>query len=327
MDGSAESSSNEKAPLWITPLFQRDENGGDEGYRTLKRLISRTPNPSCVDSPYGEVEACLEEYLGPDGDALWRRVAVRGCTGSDYVLHASFALPPSDDNLFDTSFSFGNEDHIMCWASFPERPDHKLLCVLASPLLLCIWDVYPSNKDGTMEPIGGGEGNCVTLPFEARGIFPLAEQHGLLLQRKNTVEDRLVNESLKRSFRMARAELDEEYAGGFVLQEPPKPVRLGNVLTSPSGMEMTIAPPSPQVSVKGGSIPSLFSLKHPLDEILPVTRLEGDSSHAFFADVREEILFVGTPRWTDREDGPYEKTEYSQPICVTYHTELKRYDL
>lgn len=212
----------------------------------------------------------------------------------------------------------------MCWTSFPERSEHKVLCVLVTPLLLCIWDVYPSNNGNTTsESIGGGEGHSVTLPFEARGIFPLGEHHGLLLQRRETMEDRLVEESVKRCTWMTREVLDDEYGdGGFVLQDPPNPVRLG---LTPSGMEMTIQP-SPLASGSIEPIPSLFSLKHPLDELRPMITRGGDSSYTLFSDVNEEVLFTGTPCWTNHNDGPYEKKEYTQPICVTYHSQLKRYD-
>lgn len=319
-----------KAPLWITPLFQKDVE--DDGcYRTVKRLVMRRPNPSCADTGHGEVETSIEEYLGPSGEVLWRRVIVRGYSGAVPVLHASFMLP-SDEKISCASTKNNGlenkevEDHIMCWTSFPERPKHKVLCVLASPLLLCIWDVYPSNNGNMIsESIGGGEGHFVTLPFEARGIFPLAENQGLLLQRRETVEDRLVKESVKRSTWMAREVLDDECGdGGFVLQDPPNPVRLG--LTSPSGMEMTITQPSPLASGCIESVPSLFSLKHPLDELRPMTMHGGDSSDTLFSDVNEIVLFTGTPGWTDHNDGPYEKKQYTQPICVTYHTQLKRYD-
>ena len=151
----------------------------------------------CRNSSWRSRDYSLEEYLGPAREVLWRRVAVRGCVGADRVLHASFSLPDDDygstfaasDDKHEDTFV---EDHTICWASFPERPDHKLLCVLASPILLCIWDVYPLSENKSSESIGGGEGNFLTLPFEARGIFPLADNNGLLLQRKQTIEDHLM---------------------------------------------------------------------------------------------------------------------------------------
>jgi len=322
--------------LWISPLYQKDIESENGPYRTVKRLVTKTPNPSCANTAHGEVETSLEEYLGPTGQVLWRRVAVRGCTGAERVLHASFTLPHDDyGSTFagdDTDAEDNNnnavKDHIMCWASFPERPGHKLLCVLASPLLLCIWDVYPLSGDKMSESIGGGEGNSLTLPFEARGIFPLADNNGLLLQRKETLEDRLFNDGKSSSW-VTRADLDEDYDdGGFVLQDPPTPVRLGTMLSSPAGMEMTIPQPSPQASATtlAAPVPSLFSLKHPLDEILPVTMVERNGSPALSPpNVLEQILFVGALRWVEHGGNSYHVKEYSQPVCVTYHAQLKRY--
>jgi hypothetical protein len=315
-------------PLWITPLFQKDCK--DDGcYRTVKRLVTRTPNPACAGTAHGEVETSLEEYLGPSGEILWRRVAVRSYTDTDPVLHASFMLPGDESAPCASNENDGYkvEDHTICWTSFPERPEHKVLCVLASPLLLCIWDVYPSNNGDTADESIGGEGHSVALPFEARSIFPLADHHGLLLQRRETIDDRIIDESVKPSSTwMSRGVMDDEYDGGsFVLQDPPNPVRFG--LASPSGMEMTIKQPSPMASASAEPVPSIFSLRHPLDELRPMTMRASDSSYSFFSDVSEQVLFTGTPRWTDHNDGPYEKKEYTQAICVTYNGHLKRYDL
>lgn len=318
---------NPIVPLWISPLYEKDFHQESLPYRTVKKLVTKSPNPSCVE---GEVETCLEEYTGKSGDVLWRRVAVRGCVGPDRVLHASFKLPDDEHGSLFARDNDANsaEDQIMCWASFPERPGHKLLCVLANPLRLCIWDVYPlSADDKTSESIGGGEGNCLTLPFEARGIFALSDDNGLLLQRRQTLEDRLIDDG-KRSAWVARGELEDEYDdGGFVLQDPPTPVRLGTMLQSPSGMEMTIPQPSPQASAATfvAPVPALFTLKHPLDEILPVTMLERNGSPSSAPpDILEQILFAGALCWTDNDGDSCSATENTQQICVTYHSQRKR---
>ena len=124
-------------------------------------------------------------------------------------------------------------------------------------------------------------------------------------------------------------DVGDDYDGDFVLQDPPTPVRLGTMLSSPSGMEMTIPQPSPQASagIFGAPVPSLFSLKHPLDEILPLALVEGDdlAQASSPPDILEQVLFVGALRWTEHDDSPYHVVEYKQPICVTYHRQLKRY--
>lgn len=314
-----------KAPLWISPLYQKESSSENGSYRTVKKLVTCTPNP---DTFHGEVETCLEEYIGSTGKVLWRRVAVRGCIGADRVLHASFKLPEDDGSIVSSAAdNDGNStinDEIMCWTSFPERPNHKLLCVLANPLLLCIWDVYPTSGDNyASESIGGGEGNSLTLPFEARGIFPLEDNNGILLQRKQSLEDRILQNELK-----WRGEGGFDDDADFVLHDPPAPVRLGTMLASPSGMEMTIPQPSPQHSAATFmfAVPSLFSLKHPLDEILPLAMLERDGSQSSSPpDVLEQVLFVGALRWVENDCNSFGTVEHSQQICVTYHNQRKRY--
>ena len=82
-------------------------------------------------------------------------------------------------------------------------------------------------------------------------------------------------------------------------------------------------------------VSSLFSLKHPLEDVLPVSyeplvdnnNSDQDPSSlgvSLVTDVFERILYTSTLRWTDRADNYLEKKFYEQPVCVTYHTILKR---
>lgn len=257
------------APLWITPLVKCQRASPDIGrYEVLQRIVTEGPNDS-------EIETAIELFIGPDDVPLWKRVIVRSGPLCPPVTHASFPLTDDD------SLPVGNA---ICWAAFPEQPNHKLLCVLANPCLLCIWDVYPD------QPSSVGEGQSIPLPFEATSIFSL-QGEGLLIQRVETVDDHVDADW---------NEVEEE--DGFVLKAPPRPVR-----TSLDTLQVP-------------SIPSLFSLSHPMDDVLPIT-----SVNVMISDVFEKVLFVGALSGVDATKPYAERTEFQQTICVTYHTQKKRY--
>jgi hypothetical protein len=300
-------------PLWISPLVHhRKEDPKTEQYKVLQRLVTQSPNPHHSDS---EIETALEAFV-VNGESLWRRVVVRsGPTCPKQIIHASFTLPndgPTVPVLVDSADSSS-----LCWASFPERPDHKLLCVLSSPTLLCIWDVYPGGKEYDL----GGEGHFIPLPFEACAVHAIGDKHGLLLQRTDSMEDRIAFDLHNKTWTMMGFN-DHEEDDGFFLKAPPRPVRLGGDInmsgSSIGGMNIPTA---------SNPVPSLFSLSHPLDDVLPIS-LQSDSEAptgtGTVTDVFEKILFVGVLRWTDQNDALLDRREYSQPICVTYHTQRKR---
>lgn len=294
----------EAAPLWITPIGQCEQELPEVGrYEVLQRIVTEAPN-----SMEAEIETCLELYVGPNGNPLWRRVVVKsGPTCPKKVIHASFQL--TDADVEDTTPANG-----MCWAAFPEQPNHKLLCVLASPTLLCIWDVYPTGKDSNL----AGEGHSIPLPFEAGGIYPLSGgKSGLLLQRVETMEDHLEGQQNAWTIPVANALQGDEDDGAFVLKAPPKPVR-----TSVDTLN---------ISTTSNAIPSLFSLAHPLDDVLPISQLPLATSPVhhqqqdMVADVFEKVLFVGEVSWIDLREDYFDRRELLRPICVTYHTQRKRY--
>lgn len=150
------------------------------------------------------------------GRVLWRRVVVRSgpSTAGHTVIHASYQLPEECNNATYNS-SLSRASSILCWTTFADRPHHLMLCALASPTLLCIWDVYPTQptaavpgnktkqmdkqhlnqnrqQQPTTQPHGqaltGGESHMIPLPFEAEAIFAVRER-GLLIQRAETTED------------------------------------------------------------------------------------------------------------------------------------------
>lgn len=290
--------------MQIIPLLDYKQPEVTVGhYEVVQRIVTPSPHPNKEDA---EIETSVEIFISPEGNAAWRRVAVRsGPVNPEQDIHASFMLPDQRQNLAAKS-------SIVCWAAFPEHPDYKLLCVLANATTLCIFDVYPRGKAYTL----GGEGHTIPLPFEACGVYAIEDGQGLLLQRTETLEDNLAFDALNRTWTSTGLQGDEE-DDGFVLKAPPRPLRFRESTGTEFG--------SLHMSKNPTTVPSLFSLSHPLDDILPVSNLvDPDSQNLPFEDVFEKILFVVVVRWVDTTVAAAERKEQVQPICVTYHTHKKR---
>jgi hypothetical protein len=326
------------APLLITPLLKCPHEQPEVGrYETLQRLVTESPNVRNKDA---EIETAIEIYIGPNDVPLWKRVVVRsGPICPQPVIHASFPLPGLDgddtdghDSNSSMSQPLGNA---ICWTAFPEQPNHKLLCVLANPTLLCIWDVYPDEKC----PSSVGEGNSIPLPFEASSIHALTGGHqsgGLLIQRTETIEDHLDSTAQSKVWMTTsngnnhnhnhnHTDADDD-DDGFVLQAPPHTVRTTSNMDTTLNVSSSVSP----------AIPSLFSLSHPLDDVLPISNMTpatatahgtgtGTTQPGIVADVFEKVLFVGTLTGVDPTAKYLNRTEFQYPICVTYHTLKKRY--
>jgi hypothetical protein len=345
------------------------EGGGSSGghYEVLQKIVSSSPHALSLDdhdhdddvadtdagSTGAEIETCLEQFVdSTTGSVLWRRVVIKsGPACPQQVIHASYMLPEdgSTKNPFPVHAGEGIESgsgsrtrsrmngSVLCWTAFPDRPQSQMLCVLANPTLLCIWDVYPSPY-GQRDDLGG-EGHTIPLPFEACGIHPVDANFGLLLQRAETVEDMYAFDYHHHHQNHGRGNTGtgtgEDDDDGFVLKAPPRPVRLrdstgGNTFASLNVTTTTTT----SLGTTGGAgvsssssstIPSLFSMSHPLDDILPVSIFsEGDTLAAVATDVFEKILFVGVVKWVDEDLSWLDKKQRSQPVCVTYHSQLKR---
>lgn len=349
-----------KASMWIHPLSIRElptDDADDESqsnkpasrngsYQVIQLLVTASPN-LCL--PEAEIETLLETYTTPTGEFLWRRVAVwSGPTTNRRVLHASFILPHNNNDSGPTVESLQTSDDaplheqpsLVCWAAFPERPHHKLLCVLVNPSTLTIWDVYPSNDDDDRTPetdkvYVSAEGHSVSLPFQCNKIHPLGDAQGILLERKEDQEDldaRKVAEACQ-TMDISHPELDE-----FFLKVPPRNTRVsaGGVGSdnhnhdNPASTPQTphhLATPRTAYTVAPVEVSSLFSLKHPLEDVLPVSLLSQDNSNddSLVTDVFEKVLYSSNLKWTDDQDHYLSKQEYQQPICVTYNTILKRH--
>lgn len=163
---------SQSAPLQCIPLFEYSKSEyTDEN--VLQRLFTASTNPD-VKSVDAEIETLLVK--GPAGA---RHVVIKGSN----TVHLSLQLMNSDfaDKLDHV------RDSLLCWTSFASQPDIKLLCVLTTPTLVCIFDIYGQDS------IAGGEGHHIFLPCEARSIFSLPTG-GFLIQRKGTPEDTIADE-------------------------------------------------------------------------------------------------------------------------------------
>ena len=355
----------------------------------------------------GEIETSLEQYVVPETAlasssrtpkynatthpkqhrVLWRRVVVRSGPSTDgrKVTHASYQLPEECNNATYNSSLLGSSSSsssslspsVLCWTSFPDRPRHLMLCVLASPTLLCIWDVYPTQnvagdkKNGgegrqvstEQESLAGGESHMIPLPFEAEAIFAVEDSRGLLIQRAETPEDFVAwpfsakqpslgspastTTSTSNRIMMSQGDEDDKRKqsgqvtdGGFVLKDPPQKAPSssrpreslgGHSFASSLNVSTTGTSVGAATSQEGGmqSIPSIFSLSHPYDDILPVSTFADEGCHQSLAsDVFEKILFVGQATWMDDDSSgiPFmDRQVQTQNICVKYHTQYKTY--
>jgi hypothetical protein len=206
---------------------------------------------------------------------------------------------------------------------------------LVDPSTLSIWDVYPESDKVYIS----GEGQSVSLPFQCCAIHPLGENHGLLLQRKEDHEDLEAQKGTFTSFH----HLDEtvnnsEEEDGFFLKVPSRNTRMegtGEDGATPAHPSAGVPLASPRSIFGPSEVASLFSLKHPLEDVLPVMMNASPSSHdhdphqpppssSLVTDAFEKILYTGVLRWTDHADNYLDKKQHEQPICVTYHGIRKR---
>ena len=346
-----------REPLRVTPLQtttttipSNNNNNRHHQYRQLERIVTplhpihdNDGNDNCG----GEVETILEALYETndhhDQKLLWRRVVVQSSTASTNnqkkMVHASFLLPQVDDNDDDTDdnddTSFGSR---LAWTTFAEQngteatpetsKSQPVLCVLAAPTLLCLYHVHPSTHNSMSNSVVVEDAHTIPLPFRAARLQALTScGGGLLLQRQASVVDQeelqiQMQQSQYHSFLNSKEEASNmmDDNDGFVLQAPPKPVRT----TTPMNHSMT-------TNVNHG-VPSLFSLQHPLEDVLPVLWLNDNddnndnptttTTERMVTDVFETVLFCGSFEW---EDETNDHDQQQLPICVTYHQHLKRY--
>lgn len=342
-----------REPLWVTPLqtttttttIPSNNNNSHHQYRQLERIVTPLHHHGDNDNGGGEVETILEALYETNHEnnhekLLWRRVVVQSSTSNhnnQKMVHASFLLPQVDDN--DTDDDTDNDDTLLgsrlAWTTFAEQNDTEatpetsksqpVLCVLAAPTLLCLYHVHPSNNRKS-NTVVVEDAHTIPLPFRAARLQALTS--GLLLQRQASVVDQeelqMMMQSQYPSFLNSHNSkeepmMDDNDNDGFVLQAPPKPVRT----TTPMNHSMT-------TNVNHG-VPSLFSLQHPLEDVLPVLWLNHDNhdnnpstttTERMVTDVFETVLFCGSFEW---EDETNDHDQQQLPICVTYHQHLKRY--
>eukprot|EP00804_Cyclotella_cryptica_P008044 CCRYP_004559-RB/>CCRYP_004559-RB protein AED:0.02 eAED:0.02 QI:71/1/1/1/1/0.83/6/35/2055 len=320
-----------------------------------------------------------------DGETK-RQVAVDRMDGTRI---ASFDLPPLNGNgdknhggnaRIDEVEEWTFHHPILCWTSFrgdarsnmtkkdnnddddDDDNERKMLCVLANPTTLQIYDVLgdiatasPNDTDKRMFSSGGGpSGHTVPLPFRACGLYSI-HARGLLILRAPSREDGdgggiITHGSWKddvavspqglsipgtppRSSRSFRNVVDDGVDRNLLeeeLQLPPEPVRINfhdELLRNSEDEDVATA------------VPSLFSLCHPLDEIRPVAQCATDSQFIdikdvnkseLFTDISERLVYTGVPRLFPRcilhgGDETEETSIQISPICVTYNQTLKRH--
>lgn len=311
---------------------RKTKNASSDGWFVCQRLT--TTHPSNID-PSSIVETVWQVSTV---DPSRQRIAVY--SGSRTVdssandcyannLHVSFELP---DNAQPPSVSTlsASASTTLCWAAFPDMQDeHLVLCCLVTNSSLCIWDVYPrssTNDVSSWTNFFPSEGWTMSLPFECRAIFSLCDCGGLLLQRADDMEDRVV---------MTYSQSIEDE--GFFLKGPPTLHKQNNNTPSQSAAPTLVMEPQLHLPTAiSNAVPSLFSLQHPLEDVIPVVesivasgRPPAMRGFSPITDVFEQILWVGDATWIDRklngESDEHNVEIKTATIVVTYHTILGRH--
>ncbi|CAB9503971.1 promoting complex subunit 1 [Seminavis robusta] len=330
------------AVYWVCPISSREDpplcSRGDEpdgSYVAIQRLVSESPV-----LPDSEIETIFEAFVTATGECLWRRVSVWSGPNSPQqrTIHASFILPTANDNsegkaeFFlkqpnndkdSKALSLLDQPSFLCWAAFREYPKHKLLCVLADPLTLCIWDVYPQTDQVCVK----GEGHSQNLPFRCRGVYPVGESNGIILQRQDDPEDLAAFQYSDMDIdKGAGANKDDD--NDFILAMPGTTCSShpNNTSFNSGGQQRTPASmPTPRSAYTATSteVPSLYTLEHPLQEVLPVSHWS--ESTALVTDAFEKVIHADTLKWNSINSDDEKKHQHQQPIIVTYNTIHKRH--
>ncbi|GKY95209.1 hypothetical protein MPSEU_000483900 [Mayamaea pseudoterrestris] len=244
-----------------------------------------TPHPS---EPSASITTLIAEIRTPSSARTVVSVYSGPDGGFNRQLHASFTVQANT-----TAYPPRKR---LCWTSFAHT--HALLCVLVNATTVAIYDVYPNNKSTERSDNNW----TLTLPFECDAIEALPPLQGakrsgggLLLQRKADAGDSLEDDSQ------------------FVLKSPPKIW---------SSQHRQYVQQLGEESLQ--QVPSLFSMHHPLEDVLPVALDAPSSGGSVFesqhvTDPYEKLLWMGTSHWSR------EGTRHSQVLAVTYHTLWKRH--
>lgn len=318
--------------------IQNDDDFNGYKRKVIDRIVTPVPFNVCDTdgNDSGDIEVCIEEYYHKENNSLsplLRRVAVRSYLGHIEerqvgVVHATFSLPINElprnvisemiqnENTTIEGRSHSEESkNWLCWTQFltGDNVKHNIdshigksyLCVLAGPRTLKIFDVYPKgvHNNDNVDEISQGEGQTISLPFDASSIFALpSPYYGLLLQRADNGDDEVIARNVIDEYypivsnnmkgdnteeqkysdeAMSKSQINDD----IIIQGPPSTVRLGlnnnnlsrsigegvDAAMSPSSSScsseigMGIPPSSPPVQ----NVPSLYTLHNPLLDILP----------------------------------------------------------
>ena len=290
---------------WVSPHPAAD--GGNGGSDDSRRYPSGVEAAICT--------AVLEEQRpGTSGPPRYRVVVGAapgggggggiGSYGETTAVMGSKTLQQADRTCWHASFELPEAPLDVCWCPFAFRPHAPLLCVLSgSAATLHLWDVYPASSSSEQSSATCTSSSwTVALPFDCSRIHPLGQDRGLLLCRQDDEAD-------------AEATLPT----GAGLSDDPEDAAMDG-------------PAFPLV-------PSLFTLAHPLEDVLPVL-VEPFAPHlphsvhepdpSPLGDAREQVLWVGTcPSSSSSHSGNDHNNDAddvaSTILCVTYHTALRRH--
>jgi len=291
--------------LSVVSTLPNENQSQEKKWKVAHRLV--TPHPLNENDGGASIETvweiCGEQqrvavYSGPD--AVSARTLQISLQLPDYAV-----APPDEDDpcLQWTVFAAGDSKQ-----SKKKKPVIVLAC-LVHPNAVTLWDVYGTGDLPS-------EGWTVTLPFDCRSILALPDE-GLLLQRLETPDDNHTFE--------ASGAADHD----FVLQGPPP---LWNNSNNHTVLPQVPVPAAVSSTASSGGVASLFTLHHPLEDVLPVSlsdmsrqqqSLFSSQPQAVVTDVLEQVLWVGTAKVLLDNNETNNKRQVS--LMVTYHTQQHRH--
>lgn len=267
------------------------------------------------------------------------------------TTHASFVIP-QDAAAVSTYGGDWQPNPALVWTSFAtdttrDPAPHTVLCVLVHPTTLVLYDVYPDQSATTI--LTGGEGYTISLPFECAGLYSLDQVGGLFLQRMPDAEDTQIDgphhhDEYDHNDDTHEQTLPHTVDDGFILQAPPRrhrnPPRFPN-----DELDDSVSPrisrqsprPAPHTSPHTPSwlphlppVASLFTLQHPLADVLPVRQVSTSSvlHNNLVTDVHETVLWVGTAKWSDDNNITRNSSSpqaQKQVLMVTFHQVHQRH--
>ena len=350
------------------------------------RVLERCVSPHPLDHASAG-SSSITTLLLATPQACWVRVYNHSNTNSNdndcgYTLHASFRVASTfawtqQQPVRSSSRSEPQQHHhqnhrrLLCWTSFSSNNKHLVLCVLTDVSSLAIYDVYPSRRysqDASEQQQRTNDHEwLVTLPFDCDSIHAMATTkedgagaEGLLLQRSMDLSEIMMN---------MNTTVEEEDVNVAMQEQDDGSSNNNRILPSPANTNQLWSQQQQQTSQQqplvASAMPSLFTLSHPLEEVLPVLLLPPaagattttttttktnknasifmdpttTSMQTYVSDPMEVVVWTGMAEWSthcESSSSSSNSSNHTQQqaqqqqqllLVVTYHTRFQRHSI